>query len=88
LKSTASTSVEPTQKKKRRKEPTDDPGRHSTEATTTRLCAFPMKREAEVDSSESADKISKTMAANHGADQETAFISPSSARYVHIITPI
>ncbi|EFP77810.2 uncharacterized protein PGTG_03766 [Puccinia graminis f. sp. tritici CRL 75-36-700-3] len=39
-----------------------------------------MKREAEVDSSESPDKIPKTMADNHRATQESAFISPSSAR--------
>ncbi|OAV96502.1 hypothetical protein PTTG_00960 [Puccinia triticina 1-1 BBBD Race 1] len=39
-----------------------------------------MKREAEIDSSESADKLPKTMSEKHGADQEAAFISPSSAR--------
>jgi len=39
-----------------------------------------MKREAEVDCSESADKLLKIMAEKDGADQEPAFISPSSVR--------
>lgn len=39
-----------------------------------------MKRDAEVDSSESADKLTKTMSEKEGADQYSAFISASTAR--------